>query len=154
MVGLILLSMHDTLATKFGKIPELTSISAWETTLVVNFRCSSKVGPRCKSNLLLRTKLLLEKVTNGIISLLFFVLLRADINDSNIVNLQNVNILFKAFESFNLINLREIHLILDHIIPTLKHILLTCVIIYFLHNGLATSICFYFCLNVLSLILF
>jgi hypothetical protein len=38
--------------------------------------------------------------------LLFSILLGADINDGDIVNLKYVYILFKAFEPFNLVDLR------------------------------------------------
>lgn len=106
MVGLIFLCMHYALATEFGKIPKLTSISTRKSTFVVNFWCSSKIGPRSESHLLLRPKLLLEKVADGVITLLFSILLGADVNNRDIINLQYINILLKTFKSFDLINLR------------------------------------------------
>lgn len=87
MVGLILLCMHYALATEFGKISELTSISTRKSTFVVYFWRSSKISPGSKSHLLLGPKLLLEEVANGIFTLLFPVLLGADINNSGIINL-------------------------------------------------------------------
>ena len=106
MVRLILLSMHYTLATKLRQIPKLAPISTWKVPLVINFRSPTKIGPRRKRHLLLRSKLLLEKVADGGIALMFSVLLGADVNDGDIVNLKYVYVLFKAFEAFNLIDLR------------------------------------------------
>ena len=106
MVGLIFLCMHYALATEFGKIPKLTSISTWKSTFVINFRCSTKISSRSKSHLLLRAKLLLEKVADVVITSLFSVSLGADINDRYIINLEHFYIFLKAFKAFNLINLR------------------------------------------------
>lgn len=87
MVGLILLCVHYALATEFGKIPKLAPVSAWKTAFVINFGSSTKVGSRGKRYLLLRAKLLLEKVSNGVITLLLSILLGADVNNGDIVNL-------------------------------------------------------------------
>ena len=106
MVGLIFLCMHYALATEFGKILELTSISTWKSTFVINFRCSSEIGPWSKSHLFLRAKLLFEKVADVVFTLLFSVLLSADVNDCDIINLKHFYIFLKAFKPFNLIDLR------------------------------------------------
>ena len=87
MVRLIFLSMHYALPSKLRKIPKLTSISARKVSLVVNLRRPTKIGPGCQRHLLLRSKLLLEEVADGSITLLFTVLLGADVNYSDIVNL-------------------------------------------------------------------
>lgn len=104
--------------------------------------------------MLFRAKLLLEKVANSVISLLFSVLLGADVNDGDIINLKNINVFLKAFKAFNLINLREIHLVFDHVISTFENVFLACVIINFLHDRFPASIRFYFGLNALGLVLF
>ena len=81
------------------------------------------------------------------------VLLRAYVNNADIVYLEHFYVLLKAFKAFDLINLGEVHLVLDHVVPALEHVLLASIVVDLLHDWLAASVCFYLGLDVLGLVL-
>lgn len=153
VVGLVFLGVHYTLSSELCKVPELASVSARKPSFVVHLGRPSEVSPRSERNLFLGTKLSLEKVSNAIFSELVPIGLCTDVNDRDIINLECLYVLFKTFKAFDLINLWQIHVVFDHVVPTFEHILLTCVIVNLLHNRLPRPVHFDFCHNVLRLVL-
>ena len=70
---------------------------------------------------------------------------------ASIINLKSLNIFLKSIEPFNLVNLVQIHLILNHSVPGLKDILLTVITIDFLGYWSTILISLYFCNSAVSL---
>ena len=61
-------------------------------------------------------------------------------NETQIINPKGREILVKAIKPLNLINLAQVHLILDHGVPALEYVLLTFVPINLFNNWFALSI--------------
>ena len=156
VVWLVFLSMHDAVSTIFCQlVSKLTSFTAWETTFIFNLWCSTKVSSWCHCWLsFFISKLWFQKVANFVFLKLCFIDRYEFLNELSKINFENAGILIKTLKSFDLINLRQIHLVFYHIVSTFKYVLLTCVVVDVFDYNFASAPCFNFCLDKVSLIFF
>ena len=158
---LIFLSINRILVVIISKIAILAVISAWQSTGVVHLVSSSKIKSRshwCDTWFSSTREFAFEEASSTVclISLVvLFLKLLFQRYFYYLLEIQflTVKILIKSLNTFNLINLRKIHLILYHGIPRFNCEFQAVKLINLLHDWFSHFILFHFRSQWMSLIL-